>query len=54
MIINFKLKILITTALLISFGCVTNGNAEKSDSTSSQAKHLEASEHKSLELPAIK
>ena len=53
MIINFKLKILITTALLISFGCVTNGNAEKSDSTSSQAKHLEASEHKSLELPAI-
>ena len=53
MSINFNFKVLITAALLISFGCVTNGNTEKSDNLTPQAKHLEASEHKSLELPAI-
>ena len=53
MFINFKFKVLLTAALLISFACVANGNTEKNDSSTPKAKHLKASEHKSLELPAI-
>jgi CubicO group peptidase (beta-lactamase class C family) len=34
---NIKIKILIIAAILISFGCVANGNAEKSGSLASEA-----------------